>query len=126
MFELPNKIVLDRDGYFTVQNIYRGWNLFAIVLLVQLLAIITVIVMTRRVSAMLWPAVIALLGLIAAQVLFWTFTFPANQKTKNWTEIPADWQALRIQWEHSHAAAAIFQLIALAALIVAALRYRND
>src|SRR5690606_16447499 len=31
-FELPNKIGLAEDDYFVVQNIYRGWALFGIVL----------------------------------------------------------------------------------------------
>jgi hypothetical protein len=30
-FELPNKIELAQDHYFIVQNIYRGWALFGIV-----------------------------------------------------------------------------------------------
>jgi hypothetical protein len=32
-FELPNKIRLSQEQYFTVQGIYRGWALFGIVLL---------------------------------------------------------------------------------------------
>lgn len=125
LFELPNKIGLEREQYFTVQQIYRGWNLFALVLLVQLVSIITVIVMARHSSGQRWPAIIALLGLIAAQGLFWAFTFPANVATNNWMDRPANWEALRKQWEYSHAGGAVFQLIALAALIVAALRHRR-
>ena len=30
--ELPNKIGLDQEAYFIVQNIYAGWALFGIVL----------------------------------------------------------------------------------------------
>lgn len=29
LIELPNKMGLDRDSYFTVQQIYRGWALAA-------------------------------------------------------------------------------------------------
>ena len=32
LFELPNKIGLEQESYFIVQNIYRGWALFGIVL----------------------------------------------------------------------------------------------
>jgi hypothetical protein len=33
LFELPNKIGLSQDRYFIVQDIYRGWALFGIVLI---------------------------------------------------------------------------------------------
>ena len=37
LFALPNKMDLARDQYFVVQNIYRGWALFGIVLFGALL-----------------------------------------------------------------------------------------
>jgi hypothetical protein len=55
------------------------------------------------------------------QVLFWTFTFPANQQTHNWTVLPENWLALRQQWEYSHAASAGLNLMAFVALILAVL-----
>jgi hypothetical protein len=33
LFELPNKIRLSQEQYFTIQGIYRGWALFGFVLL---------------------------------------------------------------------------------------------
>jgi hypothetical protein len=70
----------------------------------------------------LWPACAALGGLIGAQIVFWVWTFPANQATVNWTQQPENWQALRSQWEYSHLAGAGFQMVAMIALIVAVLR----
>jgi hypothetical protein len=117
LFELPNKIGLSRDDYFVVQGIYRGWQLLGFVLLVQLLSIITVIVLSKHERDVRVLSVIALICLIAAQVLFWTFTYPANVATDNWTRIPANWETLRRNWEYSHAAGAIFQLAGMIALI---------
>ncbi len=37
-FELPNKIVLAQQQYFTVQQIYRFWALFGIVLIAAIVA----------------------------------------------------------------------------------------
>jgi hypothetical protein len=37
-FEMPNKIGLARDQYFTVQAIYRGWALFGAVLIPAIVA----------------------------------------------------------------------------------------
>jgi hypothetical protein len=68
-----------------------------------------------------WPVIISLVALTVAQVLFWTFTFPANQATHNWTTIPDNWDVLRRNWEYSHLAGAIFQMICVAALVIAAL-----
>jgi hypothetical protein len=64
---------------------------------------------------------IALACLVAAQVVFWTLTFPANAATDNWIEQVANWQSLRAQWEYSHLGGAVFQLGAMKALIGAAL-----
>jgi hypothetical protein len=62
---------------------------------------------------------------VAAQVVFWTFTYPANQATNNWTVLPANWQDLRTQWEYSHATGAGLNFIALITLIVSVL-VRDD
>lgn len=120
--ELPNKIAMPRDAYFTVQAIYRGWNLLGIVLAIQLLGILSVVLLHRRRRRVLWPALVALGGLVAAQIVFWTWTFPANQATANWTLEPESWEALRRQWEYSHLAGAAFQMLAMISLILAALR----
>ena len=121
LFALPNKIDLPREQYFVVQQIYQGWWQFAYVLDVQLLSIAAVIIMSRAEARVFWPAVIALACLVAAQVVFWTFTQPANAWTSNWTAQPENWEDLRRQWEYSHAAGAVFQLLAMSALVIAAL-----
>ncbi|MEZ5775720.1 MAG: DUF1772 domain-containing protein [Hyphomicrobiaceae bacterium] len=121
-YELVNKIDLPQDAYFTVQQIYSGWNRFAFVLSVEATGMLVTIFLFRTEPAVLWPAVAAFLLLVLAQAVFWMFTFPANVATQNWTVAPADWQSLRAQWEYSHLAGAAFQLLALAALVVAVLR----
>jgi hypothetical protein len=55
------------------------------------------------------------------QVIFWTFTFPVNKRTRNWSTLPEDWPALRSRWEYSHAAGATLNLVAIVALILAVL-----
>lgn len=121
-FELPNKIGMSREDYFVVQRIYDGWNQLAYVLAVQLIGILGVIYFYRADPRVLWPAIVALCGLVAAQGVFWIWTFPANQATSNWTMQPETWETLRQQWEYSHLAGAVFQTIAMMALILAILR----
>ena len=76
--------------------------------------------LARGDTAILAPTLIAITALVCSQVIFWVWTYPANIATEQWTAMPATLQELRVQWEYSHAAGAIFQLIALAALVVAA------
>jgi hypothetical protein len=39
-----------------------------------------------------------------------------HQQTSNWTMLPETWETLRMQWEYSHAASAVLNLIAFIAL----------
>src|SRR5688500_3068553 len=48
LFELPNKIDLDQNAYFTVQAIYRGWALFGIALFGALGFNLALAVLTRE------------------------------------------------------------------------------
>jgi hypothetical protein len=66
-------------------------------------------------------ALTALLCLIGGQVIFWAFTFQANQATQNWTvfPFPSNWADLRVRWEYSHAAGAVLNLAAFIALTLA-------
>jgi len=60
--------------------------------------------------------------------VFWTYTYPANQVTNNWTVLPENWRELRRQWEYSHATSAGLNLVALVVVILSLLvnRTRNE
>jgi hypothetical protein len=121
LFALPNKIGLPQDQYFIVQGIYRGWALFGIVLFGALAACLALTVLVRHRRR---PFLLALAGLIliaATLVIFFVWTYPANQATSNWTVAPVDWAALRAQWEYAHAVNAVLTFIALCAVTLAAL-----
>lgn len=120
-FELPNKIGLPRDEYFIVQKAYRGWNLFAWLLAVQVLALLAAAISARPERRVLVLTLLALACVLAAQGVFWTFTYPANVATANWTVSPDDWAKLRLRWEFSHAAGAALQVLGLSLLFIAVL-----
>src|SRR5215471_8613059 len=96
--ELPNKINLPERQYFIVQQAYRGWNQLAYLLVIQLIAMLAIAVLSRHEPRVLWPTVAAIILLVCAQALFWTYTYPANVATDNWTTIPAEWESLRTRW----------------------------
>ncbi|APF37721.1 DUF1772 domain-containing protein [Chelatococcus daeguensis] len=122
LLELPNKIGLPAADYFVVQQAYRGWSLLGFLILVELLSMAALAVMARREPRVLWPVLVAIASVIGAQAVFWTWTYPANAATRNWTFVPENWEILRRQWEFSHAAGAFLQVLAMAALILAVLR----
>jgi hypothetical protein len=121
LFELPHKMTLPANAYFTVQQIYAGWDLFGLAIVAQFILLLLLTIRSAREYFVFRPVLLALVLLIAAQVLFWGLTFPANAATHDWTFIPPDWQALRRQWEYSHAAGAVCQFLGLCALIWALL-----
>lgn len=121
LMELLNKIDLAADDYLTVQQLYSGWALSGILVFGALLTTLALTVKNRGRRAAFIPALIAFLCIAGTQLIFWTWTFPANQATRNWTMLPQHWLELRTQWEYSHAASAVLNIIALIAVIVSVL-----
>ena len=121
LLALPNKINLLREQYLIVQQIYRGWAFLGIIVIAALLSTLVLTITVRNQPKTFALALAAFLCIAGAQALFWTFTYPANQQTDNWTILPEHWPALRKQWEYSHAAGAGLNLVALVALILAVL-----
>ena len=60
---------------------------------------------------------------VAAHVMWWLFVFPVNNQMLHWTpqQLPADFSALRMQWEYAHGARAVLQILGLAALVLSIL-----
>ncbi len=123
--ELPNKIGLDREAYFIVQNIYAGWALFGIVLFGALAANLVLAIMLRRQRTPFWLALSAFLLVAATLAVFFAWTYPANQATSNWTVVPADWGQLRTTWEYAHATNAVLTFLALCAVTWSVLLTRD-
>jgi hypothetical protein len=117
--ELPNKIELRRDDYLTVQQIYRGWAMFGIAVVAALASTIALAWSLRARRAPFRLALGAALCIVATQIVFWSFTQPANIATSNWTHLPPNWPDARLHWEYSHAASALLNLAAFTAVVLA-------
>jgi hypothetical protein len=118
LFALPNKLRFSRDAYFTAQQIYAGWAWLGVLIFAAILATLVLSILERKRSHRSLGALAAFSCLVAAQAVFWIFTFPANQATHNWTVIPANWMQLRLRWEYSHALGALLTLAALVVLVL--------
>jgi hypothetical protein len=121
VFELPTKMGLSREQYFVVQQIYRGWDQLALLLVVQFVSLLAAAYLTRREPRVMVPTILAILFILGAQALFWAYTYPANVATMNWTVQTENWEKLRRQWEYSHLAGAGLQLLAVVSLVIAVL-----
>ena len=125
LFAMPNKINLGASDYFIVQGIYRGWAFLGIVLIGAVLANLTLTILIREQRPPFVFALISLLCLLATLAIFFAYTFPANQVTNNWTDVPANWQQLRSQWEISHAVNAAITFAAFCSLTISVLLTRE-
>jgi hypothetical protein len=125
LFELPNKIGLPQEHYFIVQGIYRGWALFGFVLIPALVADLALAILQRHQPAPFWLALAAFLCMAATLAIFFTWTYPANVATSNWTAAPANWADLRTQWEYAHAINAVLTFLALCAATLSVLAARD-
>jgi hypothetical protein len=121
LFALSSKIGLGAEQYFIVQNIYRGWSLFGIVLIGALVANLALALLLRGRGAPFALAVFAFFCIALTLVVFFIWTYPANLATNNWTTIPDDWEQLRRQWEYSHAADAVVTFAAFCAIALSSL-----
>jgi hypothetical protein len=130
LFAIANKIGLAAEQYFIVQNIYRGWSLIGFVLVGALVAnlLLALLLRGRGKPGGFKPSALALVAsacMALTLVVFFTWTYPANQATSNWTTIPADWEYLRRQWEYSHAVNAVVTFVAFCAVALSVLSTRN-
>jgi hypothetical protein len=116
LFELPHKMSLSPPEYMTVQKIYAGWALFGIAIAAALLLTLGHTVMVRADRTASTLSLIALLCLVASQAIFWSFTYPMNVASSNWTVMPENFESARRQWEYSHAVNAIVTFAAFVAI----------
>lgn len=121
LLELPRKIEMSREDYLTVQQIYRGWALLGIAVLAALLSSVLLAFTVRENSAELYLTLAAAVCIVISLIVFFTFTFPTNRQTANWTALPENWQRLRRRWEYSHAVGAALYFLALSLLTLSLL-----
>ena len=121
VLQMPHKMALSGEDYLRVQQLYAGWSWLGVVVMGALVSTFLLTWLIRERLRQFVLACIALGSVFVTQVIFWTFTFPVNQQTRNWTTLPVNWMALRERWEYSHATAAVFDLIAFIAIVLAVL-----
>jgi hypothetical protein len=125
LMSMPAKMRMSREDYFVAQQVYQGWALLGIPIFAALGATAALALLQRHARGADCLSLAAALCIAASLVIFFIFTFPANQATQNWTTLPPDWEPLRRQWEYSHAAGAVLYFIAMGLLIASILSTRD-
>ena len=116
--EFGHKIGLSREDYAIVQRLYLGWQFMGIAVVGALLLNGGLAAMLRHNNPAFNWSIAATLFLVLSLAIFFTWTFPVNQTTVNWTILPANWEALRRQWEYSHLVNEAVSLLAFVCLTV--------
>ena len=125
-FELANKMSLSTAEYMTTQKIYAGWSFFGVVIIAAIVFTLMHTLMVRAERTAFLLSLTALVCLGATQGIFWTFTYPMNVATNNWTISPQDFEAARRQWEYSHAANAVLTFVALVTITLSTLTSKRE
>lgn len=121
LFAMFAKMRMDQADYFTVQQIYACWSLFAAPIFAVIILDGVLAWMLRGQPVRFWLASGAGAAIVLSVVVFFLLVFPGNQATHNWTQPTADWAQLRDRWETGHAMSAVITLASLCLLAAAAL-----
>lgn len=124
-FELSHKIRMSEDQYFVVQTIYLGWWIPGLLLPAAILLNLAHAFLIGIDQRPAWFALAAVALLVLNLAIFMVWTRPVNVATKNWTLRLENWQALRRQWEYSHAVNAGITLLAFCCAALAGLQART-
>src|SRR5262249_31497067 len=103
-----------------------GWSFFGVAIVAAIVFTLTHTLMVRAERPAFLLSLTALLLLGATQLIFWTFTYPMNVATNNWTITPQDFDAVRRQWEYSHAINAVITFVAFVTITLYALTYKHE
>jgi len=125
LFAAANKLAMPQDECVIAQKAYRGWDRLGFLIVLQFACLATFAILSRRDPPALAASLLALAFFAGAQAVFWLRTFPTNRATTNWTTAPEDWEALRREWEYSHAAGAALQIAVLITLLFTVFRFRR-
>jgi hypothetical protein len=121
LLEMPAKMTYEGALWLTLlHTLYGAFG--TIGAFIEVGAVVTAVLLAflvrQRRSAFGWT-LLGALCLVAAHVAWWVWVAPVNATMAPLTPetLPADWMGLRDQWEYTHAARAVLQIIALGALV---------
>jgi hypothetical protein len=118
LLSMDVKMKLGKEQYALAQSLYRGWAWLGIFEILTILLLLIWLISERKTYRRFYTLLAALCFFSVSLALFFMYTFPANQQTRNWTELPDSWMILRSRWEYSHAARTCLNLLGFSFLII--------
>lgn len=118
VLEMPHKFAMDHSAYLTAQQMYAGWALFGLPIIVKLPLDATLCIVmwqTRRPIAL--GALSSAIFIGSGLIVFFLYVQPANLASANWTMHPPNWVETRNHWEYGHLAIAGFTFLAFVGLL---------
>jgi hypothetical protein len=138
--ELPGKMRLNKDLYFAVQRIYYpGFTIGGFSEPAAVILTVALLFYTPRATVAFWLTVVALIGLLAMQIVYWTIIHAVNKvwlrgetlssaasgffgfgriQSQSGATSP-EWTDLRNRWEYAHLARALLAAMSFIALVIA-------
>lgn len=122
LLEMPAKIAYDGALWLILLHTLYPPAFGTIGASFEVGAVVTAVVLAFLVRHR-WPAfgwtLLGAVCLVATHTAFWVWVAPVNATMAPLTPetLPADWMRLRDQWEYTHAARAVLQIIALGSLV---------
>jgi len=114
---LAGRLQLQPADYLAVQRL--GHSALVVGTLGGLALLISALhtFLVRETSAAFAWSIVAVCGLAAAQIVFWSVAFPIILVTQDWSVVPDDFNDLRRQWEYALAFAGVLSFGALLAMV---------
>jgi hypothetical protein len=126
LLEMPAKLGYDGRLWLTLQQSLYGPGFGTVGAFCEVAAVVTTVALAiavrNRATAFGWT-ILGALCVVTAHASFWIWIAPVNAVIASLSPdaLPANWTELRAQWEYTHAARAVLQIAALAALVLSLL-----
>lgn len=117
LLSLKTRLQLSAPDYMIVQRLDQALVLIGVFGLLALAGAALHSVLVRSNAAAFAWSIVAVSGLAAAQVVFWSIAFPVSAMTSGWTIVPDDFETARHHWEYAIATVGALSFGALLAVV---------
>lgn len=114
---LPARLQLQPSDYMMAQRLNHSALMVGILGVLALAASALHSFLVRGNAAAFAWSIVAVAGIAAGQIVFWSVAFPIISLTQSWTTVPDDFESVRHQWEYALASAGALSFGALLALV---------
>ena len=103
-FDVLSKLQLSPAEYATVERLQHGSSLFVVASALAFVALGLHAYLVRSNSVAYGWSLTAMASIGVAQIAFWFVGYPISVATDGWTQLPANFDTARRQWEYAFAA----------------------